>query len=110
MTMLGWGASTGESSSALRPLLATYVPEKGLGGFNWGRYSNPKMDAVLADAMSTIDDPKREALLQEAAILSMKDVGLVPLHHQINTWATKKGVVYTPRTDEYTLAQEFRPE
>jgi peptide/nickel transport system substrate-binding protein len=110
MTMLGWGASTGESSSALRPLVATNQPDKGLGTFNWGRYSNPKMDAVLANAMSTIDDKQREALLQEATILSMKDVGIVPIHHQINTWATKKGVVYTPRTDEYTLANEFRPQ
>lgn len=110
MTLLGWGASTGESSSALRPLLATFTPEKGLGGFNWGRYSNPTMDGVLAKAMATIDDKQRKALLQEAATLSMKDIGLVPMHHQINTWATKKGVVYTPRTDEYTLAHEFRPE
>ncbi len=110
MTMLGWVASTGESSSALRPLVATNQPDKGLGTFNWGRYSNPKMDAVLANAMSTIDDKQREALLQEATVLSMKDVGIVPIHHQINTWATKKGVVYTPRTDEYTLANEFRPQ
>ena len=58
--------------------------------------------------MSTIDDKERESLLQRAATLAMKDVGIVPLHHQINTWATKKGVVYTPRTDEYTLAQEFQ--
>jgi peptide/nickel transport system substrate-binding protein len=110
MTMLGWGASTGESSSALRPLLATFAPEKGLGTFNWGRYSNPNMDAVLSKAMATIEDKQRETLLQEAAVLSMKDIGLVPIHHQINTWATKKGVVYTPRTDEYTLAQEFQPQ
>jgi len=108
MAMLGWGASTGESSSALRPLLATYAADKGLGGFNWGRYSNPAMDTVLAKAMSTIDDKEREALLQRAATLALKDIGLVPLHHQINTWATRKGVVYTPRTDEYTLSQEFQ--
>ena len=107
-TLLGWGASTGESSSALRPLLATFTPDKGLGGFNWGRYSNPNMDGVLIKAMSTIDDKERESLLQRAATLAMKDVGIVPLHHQINTWATKKGVAYTPRTDEYTLAQEFQ--
>ena len=108
--MLGWGASTGESSSALRPLLATYAPDKGLGSFNWGRYSNPAMDAVLAKAMATIEDKERESLLQRAATMALKDIGLVPLHHQINTWATRKGVAYTPRTDEYTLAQEFQPK
>ena len=30
--------------------------------------------------------------------------------HQIKTWATKKGIVYVPRTDEYTLAHQFRPK
>ncbi len=110
MAMLGWGVQTGESSSALRPMLATFAPEKGLGTFNWSRYSNAKVDEVLAKAMATIDDKQREALLQEATIIAMKDIGLLPIHHQINTWATKKGVMYTPRTDEYTLAQEFRPQ
>jgi peptide/nickel transport system substrate-binding protein len=79
-----------------------------LGGFNWGRYSNPTMDGVLIKAMSTIDDKERESLLQRSATLAMKDIGIVPIHHQINTWATKKGVSYTPRTDEYTLAHEFQ--
>jgi peptide/nickel transport system substrate-binding protein len=110
MSMLGWGASTGESSSAIRPLLASFNPEKGLGGFNWGRYSNPSMDAVLAKALTTIDDKEREALLERATTLAMKDVGLVPLHHQISTWATRKGIVYKARTDEYTLSQEFSPK
>jgi peptide/nickel transport system substrate-binding protein len=91
-------------------MFATFNPEKGLGTFNWGRYSNPAMDAVLAKAMSTIDDKQREALLQEATIMAMNDIGFLPIHHQINTWATKKGITYTPRTDEYTLAQEFQPK
>jgi peptide/nickel transport system substrate-binding protein len=108
--LLGWGASTGESSSALRPLLATFTPEKGWGAFAWGRYSNPKMDALLTEALATIDDKKREALLQQAAVISMNDLGILPIHHQISTWATRKGVVYEPRIDEYTLAQEFHPQ
>jgi peptide/nickel transport system substrate-binding protein len=39
----------------------------------------------------------------------MTELGIIPLHHQINTWATRKGVTYTPRTDEYTLAFLFKP-
>ena len=36
-------------------------------------------------------------------------LGLMPVHFQYTIWATKKGVTYTPRTDEYTLAFQFRP-
>jgi peptide/nickel transport system substrate-binding protein len=68
------------------------------------------MDALLTEALATIDDKKREALLQQAAVISMNDLGILPIHHQISTWATRKGVVYEPRIDEYTLAQEFHPQ
>src|SRR4029079_9655815 len=42
--LLGWGVSTGEATYPLRSLLATYSQAKGLGTWNWGRYSNPQMD------------------------------------------------------------------
>jgi hypothetical protein len=33
----------------------------------------------------------------------------MPIHFQFTRWATKKAVQYTPRTDEYTLAFQFKP-
>ena len=35
--------------------------------------------------------------------------GLIPLHYEVSTWATVKGVKYTPRTDQYTLAMGLKP-
>lgn len=103
--LAGWGADTGEVSSPLRSLLATVNKDTGMGGSNRGRYSNPKVDALLQTALATVDDAKREKLLQEATDVAMADAGIVPLQYQINVWATRKGYVYAPRTDEYTLAQ-----
>ena len=40
---------------------------------------------------------------------AMNDYGIIPLHYQVNTWAARKGIVYTPRTDERTYAHEVRP-
>jgi peptide/nickel transport system substrate-binding protein len=108
--MLGWGASTGEASSPLRAHLVSYIPEKGWGEFAWGRYANKRVDSLLEKALATIDDKVREKEIQEAVGIAMTDLGIIPLHHQINTWATRKGIAYTPRTDEYTLAFEFRPQ
>ena len=103
-------ADTAEASSPLKALLATYNTEKGMGTANRGRYSNPKMDALLEQALATVDDAKRESLLQQATEIGIGDLGIIPLHHQVNLWATRKGIVYTPRTDERTLAHEFRPQ
>ena len=107
--MVGWGASTGEASSPLRSLLATFNRDKGLGAVNWGRYSNPKVDYVIEQALQQVDDENRRAMLQQATRLAMDDLGIMPVHFQYTIWATKKNVAYTPRTDEYTLAFQFRP-
>jgi len=57
-----------------------------------------------------VDDGRREKLLKEAVAIGIGNLGVIPIHHQINTWAARKGIVYTPRIDEYTLAQFFRPQ
>ena len=103
--LVGWGSGTGEPSSPLKSLLATYNKAKGYGSSNRGLYSNPKMVEVLEKALATVDDDKRAALLAEATEISVgQDLGIIPLHYQVNTWAAKKGLKYIPRTDERTLA------
>lgn len=107
--LFGWGADTGEVSSPLRSLIATVNPAAGMGAANRGRYSNPKVDALLKEALATVDDAKRDKLLQQATEVAMADQAIIPLHYQINVWATRKGYVYSPRADEYTLAQFVHP-
>jgi len=107
--MVGWGASTGEASSPLRSLLATFNRDKGLGAVNWGRYSNAKVDYLIEQALQQVNDDNRRVMLQRATELSMQDLGLMPIHFQFTMWATKKNVQYVPRTDEYTLAFQFKP-
>ncbi|HEY6894179.1 MAG TPA: ABC transporter substrate-binding protein, partial [Rhodanobacteraceae bacterium] len=107
--MVGWGASTGEASSPLRSLLATFNRDKGLGAVNWGRYSNPKVDYLIEQALQQVNDDNRRTMLQRATELAMSDLGIMPIHFQFTIWATKKNVQYTPRTDEDTLAFQFKP-
>jgi len=101
----GWGADTGEMSNPLRALVATPNREKGMGGTNRGRYSNPAVDAKLEEALRTVDDKKREALLQEASKLVLSDYGLLPLYFELSIWAMRKDLAYVGRADQATLAQ-----
>ncbi len=107
--LLGWSTGTGEASSSLKALLMTYNRDRGFGTANRGRYSNGKVDALTEDALATVDDAKREALLQRATELAINDTGVIPLHFQVNLWATRDGISYAPRTDENTLAWKFAP-
>jgi peptide/nickel transport system substrate-binding protein len=101
--LVGWSADTGENSSAIKPLLGTFDKDKGTGTANRGRYSNPAVDKLIAEALASVDDAKRGALLAEATELAMADVGLIPSHYQISTWATRKGVKILARPSEYTV-------
>ncbi|MFT8244199.1 ABC transporter substrate-binding protein [Roseomonas sp. BN140053] len=109
LIMGGAAAETGEASSVLRPLLATYDPERGDGSGNRGRYSNPRFDALLRQALATVDDNAREALLRQATELAMGEEGVIPLFLLSYSWATRAGFTYAPRSDGWTLAVNARP-
>jgi len=107
--LLGWGTESGEQGSSLRSLLATHDPSKGMGVTNRGRYSNAAFDKQVTDALVTMDDKKRESMIQQAAETAMNDTALIPIHYEVSTWATAKGYKYTARTDQYTLATDLKP-
>jgi len=107
VALLGWGSRAGDL--ALRSLAATANPDKGYGTWNWGGYSNPRLDALVAQSLGTVDAAKREAVAREAAALAAAEVAFIPLHYQIVTWAMKSNLSYTARTDEFTFAHHFKP-
>jgi peptide/nickel transport system substrate-binding protein len=107
--LAGWGADTGEMLNPLVALVATMDPKTGLGHTNRGRYSNPQLDALIKQAQTTVDDKKREEVLRQASKVAMSDFPIIPLHFEVTPWATRKGITYKPRIDQYTLATELRP-
>ena len=102
--LVGWGAGTGEVSSPLKSLVATFSKTTGMGTANRGRYSNPVLDKAIDEALATVDDAKRAELLAKASEIAIEDVGVIVSHYQLNTWATRTGLKYEPRTDENTVA------
>jgi peptide/nickel transport system substrate-binding protein len=80
-----------------------------MGGTNRGRYSNPEMDALLEQALGTVDDAEREKLLQQASQLVIDDYGILPLHFEVTPWAYRKGLTVEPRTDQNTMATNVKP-
>jgi peptide/nickel transport system substrate-binding protein len=108
MILSGWVGS-GEASSPLTALMATYEPKTGMGQSNRGRWSNPAFDAALGEALRTLDDTKRNGLYAKAAEMAVGDMGVVPVYFTINTWATRRDLVYAARGDETSMAMGLRP-
>jgi peptide/nickel transport system substrate-binding protein len=106
----GWGAATGENSSPLKGLLATFDKQKGLGSSNRGRYASKAFDDALEQALTTIDRDAVKAGLAKATDIALADAALLPLLHPLNTWAARKGIVFRARTDEATTAMSAADE
>jgi peptide/nickel transport system substrate-binding protein len=107
VALLGWGSLAGDMS--LRSLAGTPNPDKGYGAWNWGGYSNPKLDQLIERSLGTVDPEKREAAARAAAAFAAADAAVIPLHYQIVTWAMKSNLSYPARTDEFTFAWQFKP-
>jgi len=110
MLLIGNGATTGEASFPIRAQFATVNPKTGMGASNRARYSNPQVDALLAQAMATVDDARRDLLLQQTAEVAMADQAVVPLFYGDDIYALRKGFSYTARPDGYMAAFMVRPE
>jgi peptide/nickel transport system substrate-binding protein len=109
LRIAGWGTGTGEASYTLKGLLGTRDVERGIGVSNFGGYSNPALDAAVAEATAVFDDGERRHRLAAAMDLAMADRGVVPLHFQKALWAVRRDLRFTPTNDEFTLALDAAP-
>jgi peptide/nickel transport system substrate-binding protein len=110
MAYWGWGSDTGEAGNNLKAIFHSVDKATGSGTTNRGRYSNAAVDTAIDLAIQTIDQDTRERRLQDAAAIAVSDYGDLPLYFQVNIWASRKGLNYVARADEFTLAMSARPE
>jgi len=107
IAMLGWGSLAADL--ALRSLAGTADPKQGYGAWNWGGYSNSRLDFLIRTSLGTVDAARREAVARDAAALAAREIAFIPLHYQVVTWAMKKKLSYAARVDEFTFAHLFKP-
>ena len=107
--LIGFGHSTGDAWLGLSQVLQTY-DDRGTGGLNRGRYSNPAFDALMEQARTTVDAPVREGVIRRAQALALReDAAILPLHVPDNVWAHRRTLTYQGGLDEATLAQNAHP-
>jgi peptide/nickel transport system substrate-binding protein len=100
----GWSTETGDAALALRALVAARGRPTGWGHWNFLGYANEEVEATLAAALRQADPTARAAGLARATEIAIGDRALLPLYFQRATWATRRGVIYRGRADEFTLA------
>ena len=86
-----------DAINSLRALVATADPGRGFGTANRTRYSNPVVDNLLTEALTTMDDELRQQKLSRAINFAMADQPVIPVFYPIFDFAAKKGLTITPR-------------
>jgi peptide/nickel transport system substrate-binding protein len=105
-----WASDTGEASSNPITLVASSNPDKGRGAiFDPTHYANPQADAIIERSLATIDPNEREDLYRQAERMAMPELPLIPIHHQVNIWAIRNGLVFHQRMQEGTRAWDITP-
>ncbi|WP_026299378.1 ABC transporter substrate-binding protein [Elioraea tepidiphila] len=90
--LLGWGVPTLDALYSIQSLLASKDGEPGNGIWNYGNYSNPRMDELTRIIKNEGDPEKRTAAIHEAMRIYREDVPHIPLHHQMIPWAMRSTV------------------
>lgn len=106
--LLGWACGDGDASSILDADVHSY-DEKGYGRYNRGRYSNSKVDALIEKSAGIMDSDERLKVLQEAQKIALvEDQIFIPLHYQVDIYASSKKVYFEPRIDSFIWAFDIK--
>ena len=106
--MLGWGGAVTDAQTTLSPVLRSLDKATGQGGFNYGRYSNGKLDALIDEAATEMNPDKRRETIRQALLEHNGQVHHVPLHRQMIPWAMRQNVTATHRADNVLNMESVR--
>ncbi len=106
-SMTATWSSTGEADLVIGFQLATPDPSRGRGSrVRESHYADPALDALLDKAIVTLDQAEREDLYRQATRMGMQVRPILPLHHQVNIWALRKGFGIRPPMIDQTRAMD----
>jgi peptide/nickel transport system substrate-binding protein len=100
MYMLGWGGSITDAETTLTPVLRTRG-DGGVGSWNFGGVSDPKLDEFAIASSREPDPIKRESLVKAALREQREQVLHLPLHRQVIPWAMRSNVTAVHRADNW---------
>lgn len=99
--LLGWSPGTFDAEHPIRFLAAT--PDGRVGSWNFGGYSNERIDELLPKVQQELDPEQRQDWLDEIAGILQDEVAYVPLYTQPLIWAVKENIDLVQRPDDFFM-------
>ena len=93
----------------MRLLIRSAGAEKtGDGDANMGRYSNPKLDAVIYRIKVESDFKKRDAMIRDVLIIRRDDLPIIALYQTVTACVMRKNVIGPFATNNVPYFFRFR--
>lgn len=106
MYLLGWSPGTFDAEHPIRFL--AHTPTELLGTWNFGGYSNARIDELLAPIQQELDPEARQTMLDEVAGILQDEVAYVTLYTEPLIWAMKDNIDVVQRPDNFFLLRWVR--
>jgi len=101
MYLLGWSPGTFDAEHPFRFLVHT--PQENIGTWNFGGYSNARVDELIPMIQSEIDPVARQAMLDEVAATVQEDAVYVPMYVEPLLWGAADNIELTQRVDNFFI-------
>jgi peptide/nickel transport system substrate-binding protein len=102
MYMLGWGGAITDPQTIFTPVWhSRKAPD---GDYNYGNYSDPRLDALVDAAKKEMDPEKRKTIIRDALAQQAAEIHYIPLHRQVIPWAMRSNVNAVHRADNWVEA------
>lgn len=103
MYLLGWSPGTFDHEHPIRFLVTTPNSDKKLGSWNFGGFSNARVDELLPTIQSEIDTGKRQAMVDEIVDIYQGQHAYIPLYVQPLVWGMRDNIELTQRPDNFFI-------
>ncbi|MGR3464565.1 ABC transporter substrate-binding protein [Limimaricola sp.] len=103
MYLLGWSPGTFDHEHPIRFLLHSQDDEAKLGSWNFGNFSNARVDELLPQIQEELDEGARQAMIDEVVAIMQEEMAYVPLYTQPLIWAAKENIDLTQRADNFFM-------
>ncbi|WP_296419114.1 ABC transporter substrate-binding protein [Pseudooctadecabacter sp.] len=103
MYLLGWSPGTFDMEHPIRFLMHSQDDEAKLGSWNFGNYSNARVDELLPMIQQEIDPAARQAMIDEVVAITQEEVAYIPLYTQPLIWAAKDNIDLVQRADNFFM-------
>ncbi len=103
MYLLGWSPGTFDAEHPIRFLMHTPDVERRLGSWNFGGFSDPRVDELLPRIQRELDGVARQAMIDEVHTIMKEQVAYVPMHVQPLVWAAREPFRMVQRPDNFVI-------